>query len=158
MIKDFLSHLDQPFAPKKVTFLLRLLSLILVFICVGALLSLAIQNIWSMFLLVLLILPVVAIIPLACAEIFVSIIHMSENMDQTKEEMRRLRLLNEAFAKGLPLPEFDIEPQKEESQPLKIEKKEKPKKDLFHHKAQKEPKSSQKDDDIFSSLIEQPDR
>ncbi len=113
MLDRFLSDLEKPIAPKSVILYLRLWVLLSGTITLGIMLALALASYWGYVIALGVALPFIIFFFLAIAEFFASIFHLQAEMEKTKNEMLRLRMLNEAFAKGLPLPEFENSPKAE---------------------------------------------
>lgn len=110
MLERFLSDLEKPIAPKSVILYLRLWVLLSGTITLGIMLALAMASYWGYVIALGVALPFIIFFFLAIAEFFASIVHLQAEMEKTKIEMWRLRTLNEAFAKGLPMPEFEDSP------------------------------------------------
>ncbi len=106
-ITRYFSALDRPLAPKTMVLGLRIIALFFIFAALGAMVAAAMQGNWFSFLALLLALPVVVIGSLVIPELFVAIIDLRRATDRTSFEMYKLRKLNEAFAKGTQLPNFD---------------------------------------------------
>lgn len=120
MLDRFLSDLEKPIAPKSVILYLRLWVLLSGTITLGIMLALAIASYWEYVIALGVALPFIIFFFLAIAEFFASVFHLQTEIEETKNEMLRLRLLNEAFAKGLPLPEFENSPKAKNSSDIEM--------------------------------------
>lgn len=103
----YFNDLDKPLAPRLMVLALRIIALFAIFGALGAIIAFAIQGQFRLMIGALLALPVVIVTSLVVPEIFVALMDLRRETEDTRIEMNRLRRLNEAFAKGKQLPEFE---------------------------------------------------
>ncbi len=106
-ITRYFSALDRPLAPKTMVLGLRIIALFFIFAALGTIVAFAMHGKWFAVLSLSLALPVIVVVSLIIPEFFVALIDLRRAADRTSFEMYKLRKLNEAFAKGQPLPQFD---------------------------------------------------
>ncbi|MFV0321845.1 MAG: hypothetical protein ACK5LE_05645 [Alphaproteobacteria bacterium] len=108
-IERYFKDLDKPLAPKLIALGLRVIALFFIFSAIGAIAAFAVQGLWRFAVLALLTLPITVVTSLVIPEMFVALMDLRYESEKTRIEMNRLRRLNEAFAKGQPLPDFKDE-------------------------------------------------
>lgn len=106
-IERYFKDLDKPLAPKLIALGLRIIALFFIFSAIGAIVAFTVQGQWRLAVFALLCLPITVVTSLVIPEIFVALMDLRAETEKTRIEMNCLRRLNEAFAKGQPLPEFE---------------------------------------------------
>ncbi len=106
-IERYFKDLDKPLAPKLMVLGLRIIALFFIFSAIGAIIAFLIQEQWRFAVGALFELPITIVSSLVIPELFVALMDLRSETEKTRTEMHRLRKLNEAFAKGHSLPEFN---------------------------------------------------